>query len=102
MTGMKPKDGIKLEIFRLDKTYPEEKVPSEDGLYRYRHEDQKRRATHFIWSKNIYRLDRVIEEPGNCVLYWLQDGPDRAFVYRELMHIPEDTKVPLEWVSNWK
>ena len=51
MIGMKPKDAIKLDTIPLDKTYPEEAVLPEDGLYRYlyqpgeQHGDQKRRAT---------------------------------------------------------
>ena len=35
MIGMKPKDAIKLDTVPLDKTYPEETVIPEDGLYRY-------------------------------------------------------------------
>ena len=35
MIGMKPKDAIKLDAVPLDKKYPEEAVPPEDGLYRY-------------------------------------------------------------------
>ena len=108
MIGMKPKDAIKLDTVPMDKTYPEETVLPEDGLYRYlyllgeQHGDQKRRATYLIWSKNTYRLDRIVQKPGNRVLYYLQDGPDRAFVSKELMHISEDTQVPPEWVSEWK
>ena len=103
---MKPEDATELDSIRLDKTYPEEKVLPEDGLYRYLyqpgqlHGDQKRRATDFIWSKNTYRLHQVIEEPSNRVLYYLQDGPDRYFVCEEMMHIPEDTKVPPKWEVN--
>ena len=96
MIGMKSKDAIKLAIVPLHKTYPEETILPEDGLYRYlyqpgeQHGDQKRRATDFIWSKNTYRLDRIVQEPGNRVLYYLQDGPNRAFVREELMRISED------------
>ena len=60
MIGMKPKDAIKLGTIPLSKTYPEETVLPEDGLYRYlyqpgeQHGDQKRRATDLIWSKNTY------------------------------------------------
>ena len=49
MIGMKPKDAIKLDTVPLDKTYPEETVLPEDGLYRClyqpgkKHGDQKRR-----------------------------------------------------------
>ena len=35
MIDMKPKDAIKLDTVPLDKTYPEETVIPEDGLYRY-------------------------------------------------------------------
>ena len=96
MIVMKPKDVIKLDTISLDKTYPEETVLSKDGLYRYlyqpgeQHGDQKKRATDLIWSKNTYQLDRIVQDPGNRVLYYLQDGPDRAFVREELMHVSED------------
>ena len=82
MTDMKRKDTIKLDTVPLDKTYPEETVLPEYGLYRYlyqpgeQHEDQNIRATDFIWSKNTYRINRIVQEPGNRVLYYLQDGPD--------------------------
>ena len=108
MIDMKPKDAIKLDTVPPDKKYPEETVLLEDGLYRYlyqpgeQHGDQKRRATDFIWSKNTYRLDRIVQKPGDLVLYYLQDGPNRAFVREELMHISEDTQVPPDWVSEWK
>ena len=75
MTDMKPKDAIKQDIVPLNKKYPEETILPKDGLYRYlyqpgkQHGDQKRQTTDLIWSKNTYRLDRVVEEPGNCALY---------------------------------
>ena len=108
MIGMKPKDAIKLDVVPLDKIYPEKTVLPENGLYRYlyqpgkHHGDQKRQATDFIWSKNTYRLDRIIQEPGNRILYFLQDGPDRASVHEELIHISEDTQVIPDWVSECK
>ena len=108
MIVMKPKDTIKLDTVPLDKTYPEETILLEDGLYRYlyqtgeQHGDQKRQATDFISSKNTYRLDQIVQEPGNPVLYYLQDGPNRAFVREELMHISEDIQVPPDWVILWK
>ena len=86
MIDMKPKDAIKLDTVSLDKTYPEETILARDGLCRYpyqpgeQHGDQKRRAADLIWSKNTYRLDQIVQHPGNCVFYCLQDGPDRAFV----------------------
>ena len=105
---MRPKDAIEQDTVTLDKTYPKETVLPEDGLYRYlyqpgkQHGDQKRQATDLIWSKNTYRLDRIVQELGNCVLCYLQDGPDRAFVREELVHVSEDTQVPPNWVSEWK
>ena len=86
MIGVKPKDAIKLDIVPLSKTYPEETAEQ--------HGDQKRRAVDFSWSKNTYRLDRIVQIPRNRVLYYLQDGPNRAFAREELMHISEDTHVP--------
>ena len=35
-----------------------------------------------------------MEDPGNCVMYYLSDGPERAFVSEELTLIPEDTELP--------
>ena len=108
MTGMKLKDAIKLGTVPLDKTYPNETILPEGGLYKYvfqpgeKHGDQKRREIHVIWRKNTYRLDRIVQDPGNCALYYLQDGPVRAFVRKELMHVSEDTQVPPDWVSEWK
>ena len=108
MIVMKPKDAIKLDAVPLNKTYPEEIVLSEYGLYRYlyqpgeQYEEQKRRVTEFIWSKTTYRLDRIVQDPGNPVLYYLQDRSNRAFVREELMDVSEDTQVPPDWVSEWK
>ena len=53
---MKPKDAIKLNAVPLNKTYPEETILPEYGLYRYLYQpgkqlgDQKRRAAELIWS----------------------------------------------------
>ena len=108
MIGMKPKDTIKPDTVSLDKKYPEETVLPENGLNRYlyqpgeQHGDQNRRATNLIWSKNTYRLDRIVQEPGNRILYYLQDGPDRTFVSEESIHIFEEAQVPPDWVSEWK
>ena len=108
MIGRKPKDAIKLDTIPRDKAYPKETALLEGGLYRYlyqlgeQHGDQKRQATDLSWSKNMYRLDRIVQDPGNPVFCYLQDGPDRAFVLEELMHVSEDTQVPPDWVSEWK
>ena len=104
MMDMKPKDAIKLDTVKLDKAYPEEtyylKTVLQMSMSTWRTTwRQKRQAPDFIWSKNTYKLDRIVQEPNNRVLYYLQDGPD--FVSKELMRIPEDTQVPPEWVSKW-
>ena len=108
MIGMKPKDPIKLKEVPLvaRESYPEEVLP-EDGLYRYllqpgeEHDDQRHRATDRIWSKASYRLREIAENPGNRMMYYLTDGPERAFVSEELMLIPEDTKLPPDYVQEW-
>ena len=108
MIDMKPRDAIKLDTVPPDKKYPQETVLPEDGLYRYLYQpgeqygDQKRRATDLIWSKNTYRIDRIVQDPGNPVLYYWQDGLDRAFLREELMHVSGYTQIPPDWVSEWK
>ena len=44
----------------------------------------------------MYRLDRIVKDPGNCILYYLQGRPDRAFVREELMHVSKDIQIPLD------
>ena len=41
-------------------------------------------------------LDRIVEGPGNHVLYYLEGWLNRAFVPEEMMYIPDDTQVPLK------
>ena len=90
LIGMKLKDAIKLDTVPLNKAYPEETALPDDGSYRYlyqpeeQHRHQKRRTTDLIWIKNTYRIDRIVQNPGNCVLYYLQDGPDRAVVRKRI------------------
>ena len=57
-------------------------------------ETKKDRQQTSFGAKNTYRLDRIVQDPSNHVLYYLQDRPDRAFVREELMHVSEDTQVP--------
>ena len=109
MIGIKPKDAIKLNEIPLvaRESYPPEELLPEDGLYRYllqpseEHVDQRHRATDRIWSKRTYRLREIAENPGNRVMYYLLDGPERAFVLEELMLIPEDTELPPDYVQEW-
>ena len=65
------------------------------------HDDQRRRATDRIWSKGTYRLREIVENPGNRVMYYLSNGPERAFVSEELMLISEDTEFPHDYVQAW-
>ena len=106
--GMTPAKAIKLDEVDLKfKPIEKEELAQEDGLYRFllepgeENNDQKRRATDNIWSRKTYRLDRIVENPGQRVLYYLAEGPDRAFVREELMLIPEDTELPPDDVQSW-
>ena len=49
-----------------------------------------------IWSEGTYRLREVVEDSGNCLMYYL-----KAFVSEELMLIPEDTELPPDYVQEW-
>ena len=63
---------------------------------------QQRRATDMIWSWNSFHLDRIIENPGQRILYYLAEpAPTRAFVSEELMQIAEDTQLPPDYVKKW-
>ena len=107
MTRMKPSDVIKLNQVPLvnRENYPPEDTLPEYGFYRYllqpgeEHDDQRKRAMDRIWSKKTYRLREIVEDSGNQVMYYLKDGPERAFVSEELMLIPEDTELPPDYVQ---
>ena len=109
MIGMKPKDAIVLDQVPLvnQEACPPKEVLPEDGLCRYllqpgeEHDDQRRRATDRIWSKGTYRMREIVENTGNHVMYYLADGPERAFVSEELMLILEDTELPPDYVQEW-
>ena len=107
MIGMKPRDAIELKKVSIKENYPPENSLPEYGLYRYllqpgeEHDDQHKRATDRVWSKNSYRLKEIVSNPGNRVMYFLKDGPERVFVKEELMQIPEDTELPPDYVQKW-
>ena len=52
-----------------------------------------------IWSWNTFRLDKIIQDKGKRVLYYVRDGPKRSFVREELMLIPEETQLPPDYVQ---
>ena len=107
--GVKPKDAIKLnQIPSVNReNYPPEDTLPEDGFYRYllqpgeEYDNQRERATDRIWSRKTYRLREIVEDSFNRVMYYLKDGPERALVKEELMLIPEDTKLPPDYVQKW-
>ena len=109
MIGMKPKDAIVLDEVPLvnREVYPEEDKLPENGLCQYllqpgeEHDDQWHREMDRIWSKKTYRLREMVEDSGNRGMYYLKDGPERAFISEELMLIPEDTELPPDYVQEW-
>ena len=52
-----------------------------------------------LWVKKTDRLSEVSSIPCNRVMYHLKDVPQRVFVKEELMLIPEDTELPLDYVQ---
>ena len=82
MIGMKPKDAFELNEVPLvtRESYPPEEVLPEDELYRYllqldeEHDDRRHRATDRIWSKGTYRLQKIVEDAGSRVMYYLLEG----------------------------
>ena len=109
MTGMKPKDTIKLEEVPLvhGEIYPPEGTLPRDGLYHYllqpgeEHDNQHRRAMDKIWSKKTYRLSEVVSSLDNQVMYHLKDGSEEFFVKEELMLIFKDMELLLDYVQKW-
>ena len=107
MIGMKPKDATKLKEVPLvnRENYPPEDTLPEDGLYWYflvkSTTTNMKRATDRIWSKKTYKLKEIVEDPGNRVMYYLKDGPERIFVKDEMMLNPEDTELPHDYVQKW-
>ena len=86
ITGMKPKNVIELKevpLVNRENYHPKDTLP-EEGLYHYLlqpgkyHNDQSKRAMDRIGSEGTYRLNKVVSSPGNWVMYYLADGPERA------------------------
>ena len=42
-----------------------------------------------------------MSSPGNQVMYFVRDGPDRVSLKEELMTIPEDKELPLDCFKKW-
>ena len=45
--------------------------------------------------------ERNCGNSGNCMMYYLSNGPERAFVSEEPMLIPEDTELPPDYIQEW-
>ena len=86
MTGSAPATAIKRKVVKLKHKYPTEEILPEDGLYHFlyqpgeQHGDQRQRATDLNLSKDTYRLDQIVKQSGNRVMYYLKDGPESALV----------------------
>ena len=105
-----PQKAIKLKEVKLHREpYPKEDVLPRDGFYRYLYQPgeleggQQKCATNMIWSWKTFRLDHIIENPGQLFLYYLSEdkAPERAFVKDVLMLIPENREVPPDHVKKW-
>ena len=107
MTGMEPKDVIGFEEVPLvnQENYPPEDTFPENELYCYllqsskEHNDQCKTATDRTPSKKTYRLSEVALSPCNWVMYHLKDGVERVFKTKELMLIPKNTELPMDFVQ---
>ena len=107
MTGMKPKEVIKLKEVSLVESYAPEDALPEDGLCHYllqpieEHENQCKKSQDRIWPKKIHRLSEIALSHSNQVMYHLKDGLERAFLKDELMLILEDTELLPDYVQKW-
>ena len=69
--------------------FEEQRLPS-DALVRYLYApgelegDKRCRATDPVWSMTVHKIERAVVKSGEPVLYYLMDGPKRAFVRGEL------------------
>ena len=74
-------------------------------------EGNRRCAGDMNWSQQIYRIQEVLIQKNQPILYWLTSsehsrsaiddngkGPERSFVNEELLIIPDDTELPPQWV----
>ena len=99
MNDMEPKDAIKLDIVQIDKpeTLPEENVLPEYSLCRYLYQSRKqhgdKRKGLLTLSGVKLHIDKL--QKSQAIGCYPKSGPDKSSVRDELMHIPEDTQVPL-------
>ena len=105
LTGKKSQDTIRAGRVALKPSLPadrpglqKQKLSSGVGVrYLYQPgelEGGRRRATDPVWSLEVYQLGRSVTKPGEPVVYYLEDGPQRGFVHEELLVEPPDTQQP--------
>ncbi|KAL9982940.1 hypothetical protein ACROYT_G005055 [Oculina patagonica] len=106
LTGKKPSEAIKVKAIATKPSTPylrpvgksEKKLPSSVNVrYLYQPGELEcggKRATDPIWSLKVFSLERAVMKPNEAVLYYLQDGPKRGFVRKELLVVPPDTALP--------
>ena len=99
LIGKKPSDAIKAKAVTQKPSVAascpvglkEQKLPSGVGmLYLYQPDELeggRSHATDPVWSK-VYRLGHAVTKPNEPVLYYLLDGPARAFIREELLVVP--------------
>ena len=66
MIGMRPKEAIKLDTPPMDKTYPEETVLPEDGLYRYLYQHGEQHRDKKKMSHRLYLGKKNVSTRSNC------------------------------------
>ena len=100
LIGMKPIDAIKQKTVVSKPSAPllgKEKILPYSVNVRYLYQpgelekDQRLRATDPIWSLKTYKIKSYVEQKGQPIIYYLEDGPKRGFVKQELLIIPKDT-----------
>ena len=47
------------------------------------------------------QIERIVEDPGNCVMYYIKYEPERVFMKGELVLIPKDTELSPDYVQKW-
>ena len=104
LIGMKPVDAIKQTLVKQGFSQPvkdyEEKLPDVGTKVRYLYEpgelegqqyggERRKRSTDPIWSVDVYKIkDRCIKK-YQPILYYLDGGPKRSFVFEELQQIQD-------------
>ena len=100
LTGKKPSEAIKMKNVSVSPSAPgqDEKMLPTNVNVRYLYQPgeleggERRRATDPIWSLDTYQIGSIIERKP--IMYYLANGPKRAFVRQELLVVPSDTQLP--------